>query len=804
MLRQMSRRRDIWLINSFVIVFSPFLRHTVRIQQVMSLNSADTAGGTGGGSERAPRLVTGDFAGWQPRMESYLMRVGALSACTTERINFAELSNEVRLWDTQEEERVLARMSAIRAARAADSAGTGVVSSQVSGASGSSGASPVKAATVATVPDLSDEDKSMRKAVRELVARSQRAYGILYECIPEEMRQQSEHIPLGYAYGLWHWLETKLQPSEQGSINELLGEFFAMTQGEDETFDAYRARVNKIDTRLTAAKNRPPRAQYAYVLMDRLQPRFHAAVLALKANGTLINADAVDWDKVATLINQHGRNEEHMAVSASSGKVMAAMRGRGRDSASERSGEVSGGSGHNGAPHGPRTSVYPFKCFRCNKVGHKAYQCDQRRQDGVGDGAPGGVRENQNNNREYAAAATRGHSNARDGDVNDGRFGFMLRAVDSDDESDCGSTPSVERASSVERAMAVSDDQAGVLKRLVRGNEAASGTLAMPAGPAAPAGQAAQAAQAVPAARAPAAKAPAAARRKTNALGAGGNDGRRATQSITRLLSTHGWLVDSGASMHITGNKDVFETLPRRCAPVKIEVADGAFVVTMMKGSVRLRMRNAADTRNVSTLIENVYYHDRFNVNLLSWGTLKDLGWKLNSDSTGSVVTTPGNNQIALRTGERVLVLEGCAPERVYSALGGDVAVTDSRVLELQRMHERLGHVGFDRMMQLIKVGKTRGLDKFAALNDTVVAAARKLVLECRACIEGKGTRTPFGHDGLDKGAAPFEVIHMDTFEVRKTDGTPVYAHAVVMMVVLVPLECCFLCRHPPWRPLHV
>ena len=86
-------------------------------------------------------------------------------------------------------------------------------------------------------------------------------------------------------------------------------------------------------------------------------------------------------------------------------------------------------------------------------------------------------------------------------------------------------------------------------------------------------------------------------------------------------------------------------------------------------------------------------------------------------------------------------------------------------------MHERLGHVGFDRMVQIIKAGKSRGLDKLGALSDAVLTTARKLVLACKACIEGKGTRTAFGHDGLDKGSAPFEVVHMDTFEARKADN---------------------------------
>ena len=685
--------------------------------------------------------------------------------------DYTHLCDDVSRWDGDDRAAMLAQAAAERRAVATGS------SSSISSSSGSYAqaaiGTPIKVKVEAktSINGLSDESKAMRRGVRELVTRSQRVYGVLYECIPDELRQQSAHVTAGYAYGLWHWLETKLQPTEQDNVNALFAEFFSLAQSDDETFDAYRARVNQVDARLTAAKNRPSRAQYSFVLMDRLQPRFHAAVLAMKVNGTLRDADAINWELVATLINQHGRNEDQLAMSSmSAGKAMAAVQTRGgaRGGKFGSRGGRGGGSGSGGSEHKdvsrhPRT-LADVECFNCHEMGHMSRNCDKPRQSNVG-GAPGGAREGQRGaGGEYAAAARRQRAVYDDNSDDEGvrNYGCMIRIVDEDDDS------------MTERAMAAGS-QAKALRRLVRPGEGSSAS--------APSAKLKAAVAPTQSATAPAAAASeSAAPKKPAAPGVAGGKavGRRPTQSIDKVLTSTGWGIDTMASLHVSGNKDVFDALPRRCAPVKIEVADGAFVVAMQRGSVRLRVRNAADSKTIGVTIDNVYYHERFKVNLLSWGILKELDWELVSTKASSTVTTPGNNRIALRTGERVMVMEGCAPERVYSAIGGDTSgATEAHALELQRMHERLGHVGFDRMVRIIKAGKSRGLDKLV-LSDKVIAAARELVLACKACREGKGTRTAFSHDGLDKGAAPFEVLHMDTFEARKDDGTPVYGLVMV------------------------
>jgi len=79
--------------------------------------------------------------------------------------------------------------------------------------------------------------------------------------------------------------------------------------------------------------------------------------------------------------------------------------------------------------------------------------------------------------------------------------------------------------------------------------------------------------------------------------------------------------------------------------------------------------------------------------------------------------------------------------------------------------------MGFDRMVATAKGSATLGVDDTFEVSRASLTEARRRVLACKACALGKGSRTAFGHRGLDKGSAPGEVLHMDTFFVPRRDG---------------------------------
>ena len=234
-------------------------------------------------------------------------------------------------------------------------------------------------------------------------------------------------------------------------------------------------------------------------------------------------------------------------------------------------------------------------------------------------------------------------------------------------------------------------------------------------------------------------------------------------------LATNSWGVDSMASCHCTGNKENLTGL-KHCTPTQVQVADGNFVTCDQRGTLQLKVagtkgedEDQVDKRVLVTL-EDVYFNPRFAANLLSWGVLKTLNWQLRSSKNESYVVTPGGTKVPLSTRGRVLVLEHNSVERAYVTRTAAASITSAD--ELVTLHQRLGHMSFERMLTVARGTSTTGIGKLDA-SPAEIAAAKKRVADCAACALGRGTRTPLGKAGLDKGSRIVEVLHMDSFEVR-------------------------------------
>jgi hypothetical protein len=176
--------------------------------QVMSRTREDMKGGTTHNSAQvaAPRLVGGGvgYAMWKPQMNVHLQRIGAEGIHTTvmSELQWLDISARSAAWHNEQLTAALALVSKVDGVGDASSSSSSTSSSSSSSSSSSAGGP-------ATVTQPTAEVKAARVIVSQTVERSRRVFGVIYSVLPDELRPQVEHIAQGWAYGLWHWLETK-------------------------------------------------------------------------------------------------------------------------------------------------------------------------------------------------------------------------------------------------------------------------------------------------------------------------------------------------------------------------------------------------------------------------------------------------------------------------------------------------------------------------------------------------------------------------------------------------------------------
>jgi hypothetical protein len=296
----------------------------------------------------APRLTIGQYATWRPRMEAHLMRNGLEETYSDEIPQWSALHARVREWDTERKRDAIAAALAPRST-SASSGGGGSGATTTSGKPTKGGVATMGAGADDAAADA--EYEKVKKEMRALVDRSLRAYGILYEALPDTLRPQIAHIPAGYAYGVWIWLEKKYQNTETDCVNDLIQQWMEMKMDEDrEEFDAYRARVNKLALLLEQAKEKPSARIYAYKMLDVLSPMYRTAVLALKAGDKLKDPATIDWEGVTAFLNAHARSE--LRINNAEGETYAMA-------------------------NSARTGGDAPRCYNCNGLGHVSKACSK-------------------------------------------------------------------------------------------------------------------------------------------------------------------------------------------------------------------------------------------------------------------------------------------------------------------------------------------------------------------------------------------------------------------------------------------
>ena len=713
-------------------------------------------------SARVPQLAASGssagahYAAWRPQMETFLMRHG---------LEARDYKKELPQWQQLETK---AQESAI----ADEDAAMALLLDNASAVSQPTSDNTSTSSRQLGAPAPADAKERAKRVVADIVARSKRAYGYLFAALPEDLRLLVADVPRGYAYGLWTFLERRFQNTEQDNVADLWAQFTALQQHSGESFDAYKARVDTVRVLLEHAKQPIPAGLYAHLLLGKLQPLYAQAVLALKAGGRVAAADSIDWPAIVTFINNHERQVQRQDEGEAEGERALAARG-----VWKKPPKMAGGAAQRSHPSSkPRqqSSHDQTLCYNCEGLGHIAAHCKKP------------LTERTKQAIAKRAQASGGQSTQRNGatsesdlDDNEQKRAYSARVAPGNIAHPQANGPSAVLfgARSLNRFSALQQPDYDCRQHdaTTRSSPHAMSFVGAAAGVQATKASSPAQPQLRRLLRPAEVQAREATKQKERERRTPRVDAPKApsTRTLDVDLKTHSWGVDSMASQSCTGTREALINV-RRCAPLSIKLADGAVIIAMYKGTAELRLYVEGRDQGVVVRIDDVYYHERFDANLLSWGHMRLAGWESHSTKEHTYLITPGKKRVLASTRGKLTILDGAQPAgRAYAAAGvhrssiGRVVCTSSD--DLVRLHERLGHVGWDRLLSICEAGQTDGVGELR-LNKEQLATAQRAVQECTACIRTKMTRTALGHRGLDHGQRPGQVLHIDTAEVSLQD----------------------------------
>jgi transposase InsO family protein len=608
----------------------------------------------------APSLVSGAaYSTWAPLFLNHCTSIGLHDVLRKDIPKWSQLCAVAEVW--------------------ADEAREALVDAALNGGSVAfpSSSSSMKQEDVQAAATTAAATQTTRAGVLKMLADSRRVYALLFRALGAELREQ---IPTeeGHAFALWCWLENKFQSKEADSAGALWSKWSEMRMESEESFDTYRARVNKLRALLLAAKEPITPSYFALVLLDRLQPRYTQVVLALKAGAALKDTSAIDWDAVTTLVNAHERHEQTMNGTGEDERAMAAF---GRQ---QKSKQISSSS--SSSPYDQQNFpawMYGKKCFACERDHHIVRDCPDKQKK-----AKWLVDKKAKEGRETVASA-------------------VQRSKRQAEEQHKGNTEETGEEYAFSAVFTLKKQTTFAAAKVAPGPPSCS-----------------------------------------------------KQESIEDSLKSTAWGVDSMASCHLSGNKALFTGL-RTVGATSVGTADGGSVFCTQMGNIHLCLQTAGG-KAISITIENVWYNERVAANLLSTGMLRELGWEFHLTPAEQYLITPTEYKVRLSGCGRVSVLKQNTVERVYLTTIKVCMTAD----DLVALHERVGHMGFDKMIKTMKEGTTSGMGTLNA-SSAMLSEARQRCIDCAACVRAKGGRPSFGTDGLDKGSDVIEVLHMDSFEVR-------------------------------------
>ena len=219
------------------------------------------------------------------------------------------------------------------------------------------------------------------------------------------------------------------------------------------------------------------------------------------------------------------------------------------------------------------------------------------------------------------------------------------------------------------------------------------------------------------------------------------------------------WLLDSGATEHMTGNRALLNDF----APMSKKVHGYSSSTMEATGIGSATVYTKEEPEGI--LLRNVLYVPGAPGNLLSTSKVDAGG--------GKIVQQHGSMRIM--HGERTLAVAKRGEDGLYrlsNSKSGATALFSKPVETAELWHRRFGHLGYDNLAKLAASGMVTGMNVPANAFSEASAAV------CHPCVMAKHSRDPFPHSD-SKSTQPLQLVHMDVcgpLQVPSLGGTRYFA----------------------------
>ena len=204
--------------------------------------------------------------------------------------------------------------------------------------------------------------------------------------------------------------------------------------------------------------------------------------------------------------------------------------------------------------------------------------------------------------------------------------------------------------------------------------------------------------------------------------------------------TVNSWLIDSGASKHMTPNESEFITYVKFQKPEKVAIADGRVVDAVGIGNIQLSVKLKRQVQRKATLY-----------NVLHVPALKQNLFSVRSAAGRGMVVQFGHSRCWIRGKANQVHAMGTLIGKLYYL---DLESSNHKINLVACnivWHQRLAHVNHASIKCMASEQLVTGAD----LSDVSVGI-------CTPCIKGKMTRKPFKYKDQIKSTRPLQLIHSD------------------------------------------